>query len=603
MLKYSAFIFIVTLKSERFFTFFFRADYLLHSYNKGNKNKSIQTLTASISIIFLSFGLVACGSGGSGDESSNNKPLASAASITTDIEKNSTITLKGTDEDGDALTYSIVTQPTQGVLEGTAPNLTYKPNKNSNVATDSFTFKVNDGNDDSSASNIEITLIKNTKGILIAPLSAQASQKIIVNKTQGLKLKETCTDVPKGYTPLKTVTIGFLDSAGTLIKNTTTDECGIFSLTVPNNVVQVKVESSGNKDLTADVSVFLAQGGSGTASTIPVGSTYKISALQMTADKTAIFTVTDTVTNNAVIGIPSSALSLTINTVDDSINKLSSAANTPNPASITMILDASESMNTQKVGDDDKGNSYTLIRIATMAAHAYLDNMPSTDETGFIIFDSDVYFMNDDMISTLFTLTDLAGNAASYVFSEDGYSTEAKKLRFIVDTYYHRNSLYYKDFESFIEKHADTPDLQIPISEYPFYNATAIYDAIKEGVQKTASRTNNRKVIILMSDGEDVSSSITKAEAIELAKTESISIHTVAFGEGFNSQDLEDIANETNGSFTQVVGFDLLNIFQSIQTGIIFQYIADLNSATKKGDEVVLTLHYNGETATSEITR
>jgi len=106
-----------------------------------------------------------------------------------------------------------------------------------------------------------------------------------------------------------------------------------------------------------------------------------------------------------------------------------------------------------------------------------------------------------------------------------------------------------------------------------------------------------------MSDGKDISSKVTKLEAIDLAKNESVQVHTVAFGDSFNPQDLKDIAKETNGSFVQVIGFDLLNIFQSIQTGIKFQYIADIKGSTEKEDEVVLTLKYNGEIATQNVIR
>jgi hypothetical protein len=54
------------------------------------------------------------------------------------------ITLLGSDPDGDTLTYNVVTGPSHGRLSGKAPKLTYTPQPNFN-GKDSFTFNVNDG--------------------------------------------------------------------------------------------------------------------------------------------------------------------------------------------------------------------------------------------------------------------------------------------------------------------------------------------------------------------------------------------------------------------------------------------------------------------------
>jgi hypothetical protein len=67
------------------------------------------------------------------------------------------ITLTGTDADANPLTYTVLTQPSKGILSGMAPNLTYTPNANVNGA-DSFTFKVNDGFVDSATATISINV-------------------------------------------------------------------------------------------------------------------------------------------------------------------------------------------------------------------------------------------------------------------------------------------------------------------------------------------------------------------------------------------------------------------------------------------------------------
>ena len=57
----------------------------------------------------------------------NDAPVANTQSVTVTEDVAKVITLTGTDVEGSALTYTIASQPTKGVLSGTAPNLTYTP--------------------------------------------------------------------------------------------------------------------------------------------------------------------------------------------------------------------------------------------------------------------------------------------------------------------------------------------------------------------------------------------------------------------------------------------------------------------------------------------
>ena len=88
----------------------------------------------------------------------NDTPLAgNDVQSTTNEDTITAITLIGQDVDGDSLTYSVVTNPTDGTLSGTSPNLSYSPNPDFH-GTDSFTFKVNDGTVDSSIDTATITI-------------------------------------------------------------------------------------------------------------------------------------------------------------------------------------------------------------------------------------------------------------------------------------------------------------------------------------------------------------------------------------------------------------------------------------------------------------
>jgi hypothetical protein len=87
----------------------------------------------------------------------NDNPVATAQSVSVSHNTATAITLAGSDVEGSALTYTVVTNPTNGSLTGTAPNLTYTPNSGYS-GSDSFTFRVNDGTADSAAATVTLTV-------------------------------------------------------------------------------------------------------------------------------------------------------------------------------------------------------------------------------------------------------------------------------------------------------------------------------------------------------------------------------------------------------------------------------------------------------------
>jgi len=87
----------------------------------------------------------------------NLLPVAKSHSVTTVEDTPIEIRLMGSDPDADPLAYSLATNPSNGSLNGKAPNLTYTPNTNF-YGSDSFTFKVNDGTADSALATVSITV-------------------------------------------------------------------------------------------------------------------------------------------------------------------------------------------------------------------------------------------------------------------------------------------------------------------------------------------------------------------------------------------------------------------------------------------------------------
>ena len=87
----------------------------------------------------------------------NDQPVANNLSVVTEEDTDVEFTITASDVDGDTLTFTITTQPENGLLSGTAPDLTYTPNTNFS-GSDGFTFLVNDEFDDSTEATVTLTI-------------------------------------------------------------------------------------------------------------------------------------------------------------------------------------------------------------------------------------------------------------------------------------------------------------------------------------------------------------------------------------------------------------------------------------------------------------
>ena len=119
-------------------TDFVGQDSFTYRVNDGNANSQLATVTINVANV-------------------NDAPVANAQEVTTAEDTQKAIVLIGSDSDGDTLTYQLVSEPTKGRLTGTGANLTYIPDENAH-GTDSFVFKVNDGQLDSEDATVSIRI-------------------------------------------------------------------------------------------------------------------------------------------------------------------------------------------------------------------------------------------------------------------------------------------------------------------------------------------------------------------------------------------------------------------------------------------------------------
>jgi len=117
----------------------------------------------------------------------NDKPVADGQSIILGEDTSLIITLTGSDLDGDNITFNIKDFPKNGSLDGTGPNVTYTPNKEFS-GTDSFTFAVSDGTEESDPAEIHITIYA-----INDPPAANA-QSVNVDEDNSLEITLTGSD-------------------------------------------------------------------------------------------------------------------------------------------------------------------------------------------------------------------------------------------------------------------------------------------------------------------------------------------------------------------------------------------------------------------------
>ncbi|GEL73251.1 Ig-like domain-containing protein [Myxococcus virescens] len=110
----------------------------------------------------------------------NVAPVAHAQSATLREDSVLPLTLSGSDADGDALTYAIVTGPAHGALSGTHPEVTYTPAANFH-GSDSFSFIVRDASGvASSPATVDLTVTADNDAPVAQAQAAETEEDVAI---------------------------------------------------------------------------------------------------------------------------------------------------------------------------------------------------------------------------------------------------------------------------------------------------------------------------------------------------------------------------------------------------------------------------------------
>ena len=144
-----------------------------------------------------------------------------------------------------------------------------------------------------------------------------------------------------------------------------------------------------------------------------------------------------------------------------------------------------------------------------------------------------------------------------------------------------------QDFTDDIEKVSAGIHMLQPGSLTAMYDA--VYYACRDKLMKQPQAGPVRRIIILLSDGDDNTSSIKREKAIEIAKQAEVSVYTISTSltrsGGRGQKNLESIAEATGGrSYVPVQLTGVTNAFAAIQEELRSQYAVSYKPAAFKLD-------------------
>ncbi len=220
----------------------FGSDSFTFSVNDGTLTSALATVSITVTSV-------------------NDAPVAEDQNVAVAQDTPKAITLVAADIEIDPLTYTVLEGPTNGVLSGTAPNLTYTPNAGFN-GLDSFTFKANDGAADSNIATVSITVsaFVNTPPVAVADTyETDQNVELVVGVAAGVLANDYDVDGDNLTATLKTnVTNGVLvlKGDGSFTYTPKADFCGTDSF-VYTLVSYPKINADGwTAEATATITVY-----------------------------------------------------------------------------------------------------------------------------------------------------------------------------------------------------------------------------------------------------------------------------------------------------------------------------------------------------------
>jgi tight adherence protein B len=127
-------------------------------------------------------------------------------------------------------------------------------------------------------------------------------------------------------------------------------------------------------------------------------------------------------------------------------------------------------------------------------------------------------------------------------------------------------------------------------------SGTALYDGLVLAAQSLQGEQNLGRVVILLTDGRDVSSRASLAQAIKEAHADGVAVYPIGIvGKGFDPAPLQKLARATGGSYYAAASTGVLtSIYSSIAAELSRTWRLSYETSARPGDKVKLAVTVPG---------
>jgi VWFA-related protein len=236
---------------------------------------------------------------------------------------------------------------------------------------------------------------------------------------------------------------------------------------------------------------------------------------------------------------------------------------TDKPLSIVIMLDMSVSQE-------------RVIPIAKFVSREFVDSIvrPGKDSVGVITFTREAKFEQE-------LTTDL-----------EQVRRAIERVEFKPPPGYARGGLIITDLSKLPGMIVTNPSkLPKPTADQLIPGSTAIWDAISFASEKSGAQVSDkpRRIIILITDGEDTSSKRKLNEAVESAIKSGVAVYSMGIGDeyygGTNKDALQKISDRTGGrAFFPKIVQDVRDAFVGIEQELRAQYLFSYSPVSRKSD-------------------